>query len=170
MGYIFFSAFWLTDALIPVEVWPELERAECLARGAALKWASGVFCRPEHLERLGQYRKRESQRTASIHSRLKVSSDHYFTSIRMPLKSICPSKSARKVICSLAFFKVSCTVLPGRCRLGSRSIAKGTSWAERSVSWLAQGWLGVQEKFWRSNYTGDTSGDFCLSPPAPCCS
>lgn len=104
MEYLFFSAFWLTDALVPVEVWPELERAECLARGAALKWASGVFCRPEHLERLGQYRKRESQRTASIHSRLKVSSDHYFTSIRMPLKSICPTKSARKVICSLAFF------------------------------------------------------------------
>lgn len=59
------------DTPVPVEVWPELERAECLARGAALKWASGVFCRPEHLERLGQYRKRESQRTASIHSRLK---------------------------------------------------------------------------------------------------
>lgn len=54
------------------EVWPEVERAECLARGAALKWASGVFCRPEHLERLSQYRKRESQRTTSIHSRLKV--------------------------------------------------------------------------------------------------
>lgn len=69
-------------------MWPELERAECLARGAALKWASGVFCRPEHLERLGQYRKRESQRTASIHSRLKVSSDHYFRSIRKPLKSL----------------------------------------------------------------------------------
>ncbi|KAI2648445.1 Exocyst complex component 3-like protein [Labeo rohita] len=58
-------------ALVPVEVWPELERAECLARGAALKWASGVFCRPEQLEKLGQYKKRESQRTASIHSRLK---------------------------------------------------------------------------------------------------
>lgn len=54
------------------EVWPEVERAECLARGAALKWASGVFCRPEHLERLAHYRKRESQRTASINSRLKV--------------------------------------------------------------------------------------------------
>ncbi|XP_060784253.1 exocyst complex component 3-like protein isoform X2 [Neoarius graeffei] len=53
------------------EVWPELERAERLARGAALKWASGVFCRPEHLERLAYYRKRESQRTASINSRLK---------------------------------------------------------------------------------------------------
>ncbi|XP_058254087.1 exocyst complex component 3-like protein isoform X2 [Hemibagrus wyckioides] len=53
------------------EVWPELERADCLARGAALKWASGVFCRPEHLERLAHYKKRESQRTASISSRLK---------------------------------------------------------------------------------------------------
>uniref|UniRef100_A0A3Q3WVT7 Exocyst complex component 3-like 1 n=1 Tax=Mola mola TaxID=94237 RepID=A0A3Q3WVT7_MOLML len=40
-------------------IWPEVERAECLARGAALKWASGVFSRPEHLERLSQYRKRE---------------------------------------------------------------------------------------------------------------
>nr|A2AV37.1 RecName: Full=Exocyst complex component 3-like protein [Danio rerio] len=59
------------EALVPVEVWQELERAECLARGAALKWASGVFCRPEHLEKLGQYKKRESQRTASIQSRLK---------------------------------------------------------------------------------------------------
>lgn len=59
------------DTPVPVEVWPEVEKAECLARGAALKWASGVFCQPEHLERLGQYRKRESQRTASINSRLK---------------------------------------------------------------------------------------------------
>ncbi|TRY75974.1 hypothetical protein DNTS_010882 [Danionella cerebrum] len=59
------------DTLVPVEVWQELERAECFARGAALKWASGIFCRPEHLERLGQYKKRESQRTASIQSRLK---------------------------------------------------------------------------------------------------
>lgn len=59
------------EALVPVEVWQELERAECLARGAALKWASGVFCHPEHLEKLGHYKKRESQRTASIQSRLK---------------------------------------------------------------------------------------------------
>ncbi|KAL7862659.1 hypothetical protein SRHO_G00116430 [Serrasalmus rhombeus] len=59
------------DVLVPGEEWPELERAECLARGAALKWASGVFCRPENLERLGHYRKRESQRTTSINSRLK---------------------------------------------------------------------------------------------------
>ncbi|XP_022539563.2 exocyst complex component 3-like protein isoform X1 [Astyanax mexicanus] len=59
------------DVLVPGEAWPELERAEGLARGAALKWASGVFCRPENLERLGYYRKRESQRTSSINSRLK---------------------------------------------------------------------------------------------------
>ncbi|XP_072520040.1 exocyst complex component 3-like protein isoform X1 [Salminus brasiliensis] len=57
--------------LVPGEEWPELERAEGLARGAALKWASGVFCRSENLERLGHYRKRESQRTTSINSRLK---------------------------------------------------------------------------------------------------
>ncbi|XP_034389911.1 exocyst complex component 3-like protein isoform X2 [Cyclopterus lumpus] len=62
------------DALPVATVWPEVARAECLARGAALKWASGVFCRPEHLERLSQYRKRESQRTSSIHTRLKVTS------------------------------------------------------------------------------------------------
>lgn len=62
----------LLDRKPVVEIWPEVERAECLARGAALKWASGVFCRPEHLERLSQYRKRESQRTTSVHTRLKV--------------------------------------------------------------------------------------------------
>lgn len=68
----FLSSICPTDTVPVAEVWPEVERAECLARGAALKWASGVFCRPEYLERLSQYRKRESQRTASIHTRLKV--------------------------------------------------------------------------------------------------
>ncbi|KAJ7997783.1 hypothetical protein DPEC_G00215700 [Dallia pectoralis] len=63
------------------EVWPEAERAESLARGAALKWASGVFCRPEHLERLGQYRKRESQRTSSIHTRLKSMVQSYLEGV-----------------------------------------------------------------------------------------
>ncbi|XP_061878355.1 exocyst complex component 3-like protein isoform X3 [Entelurus aequoreus] len=58
-------------ATVITEVWPEAERAESLARGAALKWASGVFCRPEHLEQVSQYRKRESRRTTSIHTRLK---------------------------------------------------------------------------------------------------
>ncbi|KAM9815438.1 exocyst complex component 3-like protein isoform X3 [Syngnathus typhle] len=60
---------------------PEVERAEHLARGAALKWASGVFCRPEHLRRLSQYRKRESQRTASIHTRLKLMVQSYLEEV-----------------------------------------------------------------------------------------
>lgn len=74
---LFFPHIWsifLSDTVPVAKVWPEVERADSLARGAALKWASGVFCRPEHLERLSQYRKRESQRTASIHTRLKVTS------------------------------------------------------------------------------------------------
>ncbi|XP_070981686.1 exocyst complex component 3-like protein [Oncorhynchus clarkii lewisi] len=54
------------------EVWPEVWRTESLAWDTALKWVLGVFCCPEHLERLGQYRKRESLRTSSIHSRLKM--------------------------------------------------------------------------------------------------
>ncbi|XP_071899886.1 exocyst complex component 3-like protein isoform X2 [Anas platyrhynchos] len=53
------------------EEWPEVEKAEKLARGAALKWASGVFYRPENLEGLGHYRSRETQRNSSIQSRLK---------------------------------------------------------------------------------------------------
>uniref|UniRef100_A0A452HEY9 Uncharacterized protein n=1 Tax=Gopherus agassizii TaxID=38772 RepID=A0A452HEY9_9SAUR len=48
------------------------EKAEKLARGAALKWASGVFYRPDKLEGLGHYRSREAQRNSSIQSRLKV--------------------------------------------------------------------------------------------------
>ncbi|KAM6946376.1 exocyst complex component 3-like protein [Aplochiton taeniatus] len=69
-------------------VWPEVERAEILARGAALKWASGVFCRPEHLERLGQYRKRESQRTTSIHSRLKSVVQSYLEGVGWGLQQL----------------------------------------------------------------------------------
>lgn len=53
-----------------------MEKAEKLARGAALKWASGVFYRPEKLEGLGQYRSRETQRNSSIQSRLKVGVCH----------------------------------------------------------------------------------------------
>ncbi|XP_076025534.1 exocyst complex component 3-like protein isoform X2 [Genypterus blacodes] len=70
------------------EVWPEVERAECLARGAALKWASGVFCRPEHLERLSQYRKRESQRTTSIHTRLKSMVQSYLEGVGWGLEQL----------------------------------------------------------------------------------
>lgn len=53
-----------------------MEKAEKLARGAALKWASGVFYRPENLEGLGHYRSRETQRNSSIQSRLKVGMGH----------------------------------------------------------------------------------------------
>ncbi|XP_077953220.1 exocyst complex component 3-like protein [Gasterosteus aculeatus] len=69
-------------------VWPEVERAESLARGAALKWASGVFCRPEHLERLGQYRKRESQRTSSVHARLKSMVQSYLEGVGWGLQQL----------------------------------------------------------------------------------
>lgn len=43
-----------------------------MARGAALKWASGIFYRPEQLARLGQYRSREVQRTCFLEARIKV--------------------------------------------------------------------------------------------------
>ncbi|KAM4733730.1 exocyst complex component 3-like protein isoform 2-T2 [Anableps anableps] len=69
-------------------VWPEVERAECLARGAALKWASGVFCQPEHLERLSHYKKRESQRTASIHTRLKSMVQSYLEGVGWGLEQL----------------------------------------------------------------------------------
>uniref|UniRef100_A0A3Q1B094 Exocyst complex component 3-like 1 n=1 Tax=Amphiprion ocellaris TaxID=80972 RepID=A0A3Q1B094_AMPOC len=75
------------------EVWPEVERAECLARGAALKWASGVFCRPEHLERLSQYRKRESQRTTSIHTRLKSMVQSYLEGVGWGLEQLREARS-----------------------------------------------------------------------------
>uniref|UniRef100_A0A8C9SLL0 Exocyst complex component 3-like 1 n=1 Tax=Scleropages formosus TaxID=113540 RepID=A0A8C9SLL0_SCLFO len=76
------------NALPSMEVWPELERAECLARGAALKWASGVFSHPEQLERLSQYRKRESQRTESIHSRLKSMVQSYLEGVGWGLEQL----------------------------------------------------------------------------------
>ncbi|CAB1459933.1 unnamed protein product [Pleuronectes platessa] len=76
------------DTVPVAEVWAEVERAECLARGAALKWASGVFCRPEHLERLSQYKKRESQRTASIHTRLKSMVQSYLEGVGWGLEQL----------------------------------------------------------------------------------
>ncbi|XP_018559184.1 exocyst complex component 3-like protein isoform X1 [Lates calcarifer] len=81
------------DKVSAVEVWPEVERAECLARGAALKWASGVFCQPEHLERLSQYRKRESQRTASIHTRLKSMVQSYLEGVGWGLEQLQEAKA-----------------------------------------------------------------------------
>ncbi|XP_037306710.1 exocyst complex component 3-like protein [Pungitius pungitius] len=76
------------EAVSVAKVWPEVERAESLARGAALKWASGVFCRPEHLERLSQYRKRESQRTSSIHTRLKSMVQSYLEGVGWGLEQL----------------------------------------------------------------------------------
>lgn len=86
------------DAAALPEVWPEAERAESLARGAALKWASGVFCRPEHLERLGQYRKRESQRTSSIQSRLKSVVQSYLEGVGWGLEQLREARAELKEV------------------------------------------------------------------------
>ncbi|XP_012515909.1 PREDICTED: exocyst complex component 3-like protein [Propithecus coquereli] len=66
----------------PVPEWPEQERAERLARGAALKWASGIFYRPEQLARLGQYRSREVQRTCSLEARIKSVVQSYLEGVQ----------------------------------------------------------------------------------------
>ncbi|MEE6499637.1 hypothetical protein FKM82_003518 [Ascaphus truei] len=58
-----------------------LEKAESLARGAALKWASGIFCQPDQLTRLGHYRRRETQRNNSIQSRLKSAVKSYLEGV-----------------------------------------------------------------------------------------
>lgn len=76
------------DLMAVAAVWPEVKRAECLARGAALKWASGVFCQPEHLKQLRQYRKRECQRTASIHTRLKSMVQSYIDGVSWGLEQL----------------------------------------------------------------------------------
>ncbi|NXE56635.1 EX3L1 protein, partial [Casuarius casuarius] len=75
-------------ALPPDEEWPEAEKAEKLARGAALKWASGVFYRPEKLEALGQYRSRETQRNSSIQSRLKSTVQSYLEGVSTGLEQL----------------------------------------------------------------------------------
>ncbi|XP_007517804.1 exocyst complex component 3-like protein isoform X1 [Erinaceus europaeus] len=68
--------------LRPGPEWPEQERAEQLARGAALKWASGIFYRPEQLARLGQYRSREVQRTCSLEARIKSVVQSYLEGVK----------------------------------------------------------------------------------------
>ncbi|XP_075694346.1 exocyst complex component 3-like protein [Rhinoderma darwinii] len=72
-----------------------LEKAESLARGAALKWASGIFCRPDQLTHLGRYRRRETQRINSIQSRLKSALhsylegvDHGLSQLRVALSEV----------------------------------------------------------------------------------
>ncbi|XP_005403744.1 PREDICTED: exocyst complex component 3-like protein isoform X2 [Chinchilla lanigera] len=62
--------------------WPEQEKAEQLARGAALKWASGIFYRPEQLARLGQYRSREAQRTCFLEARIKSVVQSYLEGVQ----------------------------------------------------------------------------------------
>ncbi|KAM4572551.1 exocyst complex component 3-like protein isoform 2-T2 [Odontesthes bonariensis] len=86
------------DTVPEAAVWPEVERAECLARGAALKWASGVFCRPEHLERLSQYKKRESQRTTSIHTRLKSMVQSYLEGVGWGLEQLREARAELKEV------------------------------------------------------------------------
>nr|XP_012323657.1 exocyst complex component 3-like protein isoform X2 [Aotus nancymaae] len=66
----------------PGPEWLEQERAERLARGAALKWASGIFYQPEQLARLGQYRSREVQRTCSLEARLKSVMQSYLEGVQ----------------------------------------------------------------------------------------
>ncbi|XP_045843799.1 exocyst complex component 3-like protein isoform X4 [Meles meles] len=72
----------MQPSLPPGSEWPEQERAEQLARGAALKWASGVFYRPEQLARLGQYRSREVQRTCSLEARIKSVVQSYLDGVK----------------------------------------------------------------------------------------
>ncbi|KGL84011.1 Exocyst complex component 3-like, partial [Tinamus guttatus] len=77
------------------EEWPEAEKAEKLARGAALKWASGVFYRPEKLEALGQYRSRETKRNNSIQARLKSTVQSYLEGVSAGLEQL---RSAAKEV------------------------------------------------------------------------
>uniref|UniRef100_A0A8B9Z8V9 Exocyst complex component 3 like 1 n=1 Tax=Buteo japonicus TaxID=224669 RepID=A0A8B9Z8V9_9AVES len=79
--------------------WPEVEKAEKLARGAALKWASGVFYRPEKLEGLGQYRSRETQRNSSIQSRLKSTIQSYLEGVSAGLEQLRSAAQEVQSVC-----------------------------------------------------------------------
>ncbi|NXI28581.1 EX3L1 protein, partial [Sterrhoptilus dennistouni] len=83
----------------PDEEWPEAEKAEKLARGAALKWASGVFYRPEKLEGLGHYRRREMQRNSSIQSRLKSTVQSYLEGISAGLEQLQSAAQEVQSVC-----------------------------------------------------------------------
>lgn len=72
----------LPGSSCPGPEWPEQERAEQLARGAALKWASGIFYRPEQLARLGQYRSREVQRNYFLEARIKSVVQSYLEGVQ----------------------------------------------------------------------------------------
>ncbi|XP_076205645.1 exocyst complex component 3-like protein isoform X3 [Aptenodytes patagonicus] len=79
--------------------WPEAEKAEKLARGAALKWASGVFYCPEKLEGLGQYRSRETQRNSSIQSRLKSTVQSYLEGVSAGLEQLRSAAQEVQSVC-----------------------------------------------------------------------
>ncbi|NWU12799.1 EX3L1 protein, partial [Cephalopterus ornatus] len=81
------------------EEWPEAEKAEKLARGAALKWASGVFYRPEKLEGLGHYRSRETQRNSSIQSRLKSTVQSYLEGVSAGLEQLRSAAQEVQTVC-----------------------------------------------------------------------
>ncbi|NXI37389.1 EX3L1 protein, partial [Galbula dea] len=81
------------------EEWPEAEKAEKLARGAALKWASGVFYCPEKLEGLGQYRSRETQRNSSIQSRLKSTVQSYLEGVSTGLEQLRSAAQEVQSVC-----------------------------------------------------------------------
>ncbi|NXV80252.1 EX3L1 protein, partial [Atlantisia rogersi] len=81
------------------EEWPEAEKAEKLARGAALKWASGVFYCPEKLEGLGQYRSRETQRNSSIQSRLKSTVQSYLEGVSTGLEQLRSASREVQSVC-----------------------------------------------------------------------
>ncbi|NWU78043.1 EX3L1 protein, partial [Onychorhynchus coronatus] len=83
----------------PDEEWPEAEKAEKLARGAALKWASGVFYRPENLEGLGHYRSRETQRNSSIQSRLKSTVQSYLEGVSAGLEQLRSAAQEVQSVC-----------------------------------------------------------------------
>uniref|UniRef100_A0A8C3QYC6 Exocyst complex component 3 like 1 n=1 Tax=Cyanoderma ruficeps TaxID=181631 RepID=A0A8C3QYC6_9PASS len=70
-----------------------------LARGAALKWASGVFYRPEKLEGLGHYRRRETQRNSSIQSRLKSTVQSYLEGVSAGLEQLRSAAQEVQSVC-----------------------------------------------------------------------
>ncbi|XP_037671874.1 exocyst complex component 3-like protein [Choloepus didactylus] len=84
----------MEPALLPGPEWPEQERAEQLARGAALKWASGIFYRPEQLTRLGQYRSREVQRTCSLETRIKSVVQSYLEGVQTGVRQLAQALGA----------------------------------------------------------------------------
>ncbi|CAM4636649.1 exocyst complex component 3-like protein isoform X1 [Caretta caretta] len=87
------------------EEWPEVEKAEKLARGAALKWASAVFYRPDKLEGLGHYRSREAQRNSSIQSRLKSTVQSHLEGVSSGLEQLRSAagdmRSVRRDLCAV---------------------------------------------------------------------